>query len=144
MQPAVILAIAVTIVLGGILILRLHAFVALLLAALTVALLTPQSTLRTYADEQVAKGEWTEKAAGKFANSSAPSRVAEGFGNTCASIGILIAMASIIGKCLLDSGAQTRLCAQHCDSSGNHEHPQPLSQVAFCWASQCFSTQSSI
>ena len=63
MQPAVILAIAVTIVLGGILILRLHAFVALLLAALTVALLTPQSTLRTYADEQVAKGEWTEKAA---------------------------------------------------------------------------------
>lgn len=109
MHPAVILAIAVTIVLGGILILRLHAFVALLLAALTVALLTPQTALRKYADEQVVKGEWTEKAAGKFVSSSAPNRVAEGFGNTCAGIGILIAMASIIGKCLLDSGAADKI-----------------------------------
>jgi GntP family gluconate:H+ symporter len=35
--------------------------------------------------------------------------VAEGFGRTCGSIGILIAMASIIGKCLLDSGAADRI-----------------------------------
>ncbi len=109
MHPAVILAIAVTIVLGGILILRLHAFVALLLAALVVAILTPQTALRKYADEQVAKGEWTEKAAGKFVKSTAPGRVADGFGETCAGIGILIAMASIIGKCLLDSGAADKI-----------------------------------
>lgn len=109
MHPAVILAIAVSIVLGGILILRLHAFVALLLAAMTVALLTPQAALRDYADEQVAKGEWTEKAATKFVKSPAPTRVAEGFGKTCISIGILIAMASIIGKCLLDSGAADKI-----------------------------------
>ncbi|MBW3540684.1 MAG: GntP family permease, partial [Planctomycetes bacterium] len=37
------------------------------------------------------------------------SRVADGFGDTCASIGILIAMASIVGKCLLDSGAADRI-----------------------------------
>jgi len=37
------------------------------------------------------------------------ARVAQGFGNTCVSIGILIAMASIIGKCLLDSGAADRI-----------------------------------
>ncbi|MCA9070683.1 MAG: GntP family permease, partial [Planctomycetaceae bacterium] len=36
-------------------------------------------------------------------------RVASGFGRTCANIGILIAMASIIGKCLLDSGAADRI-----------------------------------
>ena len=36
-------------------------------------------------------------------------RVADGFGKTCANIGILIAMASIIGKCLLDSGAADRI-----------------------------------
>lgn len=36
-------------------------------------------------------------------------RVAAGFGNTCTNIGILIAMASIIGKCLLDSGAADRI-----------------------------------
>ncbi len=109
MHPAVILAIAVSIVLGGILILRLHAFVALLLAALTVALLTPQTALREFADKEVKKGEWTTKAADKFVKSPAPSRVADGFGKTCAGIGILIAMASIIGKCLLDSGAADKI-----------------------------------
>lgn len=88
---------------------RLHAFIALLLAALTVALLTPQHALRKYADEQVAKGDWSEKSAAKFVKSSAPNRVAEGFGSTCAGIGILIAMASIIGKCLLDSGAADKI-----------------------------------
>jgi GntP family gluconate:H+ symporter len=36
-------------------------------------------------------------------------RVALGFGATCGKIGILIAMASIIGKCLLDSGAADRI-----------------------------------
>ncbi|HUG92645.1 MAG TPA: SLC13 family permease [Planctomycetaceae bacterium] len=36
-------------------------------------------------------------------------RVADGFGKTCGQIGILIAMASIIGKCLLDSGAADRI-----------------------------------
>lgn len=109
MHPVIILSIAIAIVLGGILIFRLHAFVALLLAALSVALLTPQSTLNDYANKQVAKGDWTEKAAEKFVNSSAPTRVTEGFGRTCAGIGILIAMASIIGKCLLDSGAADKI-----------------------------------
>ena len=43
------------------------------------------------------------------AKSTAPQRVAIGFGATCKGIGILIAMASIIGKCLLDSGAADRI-----------------------------------
>lgn len=42
-------------------------------------------------------------------NSTIGQRVAAGFGSTCANIGILIAMASIIGKCLLDSGAADRI-----------------------------------
>jgi len=109
MHPAWILAVAVLIVLGGILILRLHAFLALLLAALAVALLTPPQTLSAYAHQQVEKGRWTEQAAESFARSTAPARVAEEFGRTCGKIGILIAMASIIGKCLLDSGAADRI-----------------------------------
>jgi GntP family gluconate:H+ symporter len=36
-------------------------------------------------------------------------RVAQGFGRTCTKIGILIAMASIIGKFLLESGAAERI-----------------------------------
>ena len=35
--------------------------------------------------------------------------MSQGFGETCGKIGILIAMAAIIGKCLLDSGAADRI-----------------------------------
>lgn len=74
------------VVIGGILLLRLHAFLALTLGALVVAAMTP-----TAADVTIAE------------------RVAAGFGSTAGKIGILIAMASIIGKCLLDSGAADRI-----------------------------------
>lgn len=49
------------------------------------------------------------KAARKKASATIGARVAEGFGGTCVKIGILIAMAAIIGKCLLDSGAADRI-----------------------------------
>ncbi len=110
MHPFAVLLIAVAIVLVGILVLRLHAFVALLLAAITVSVLTPATQLETYAQVQVTKGDWTEKQADKFLHQQTiGKRVSTGFGNTCASVGILIAMASIIGKCLLDSGAAERI-----------------------------------
>ncbi|WP_339683733.1 GntP family permease [Gimesia maris] len=40
---------------------------------------------------------------------SVGERVAAGFGSTCAKIGILIALAAIIGMCLLESGAAERI-----------------------------------
>ncbi len=109
MHPGWILLVAIGIVLGGILLLRLHAFLALLLAALAVTMLTSPDALRDYGREQVASGAWSAEAAEQFVNSAAPQRVATAFGRTCGSIGILIAMASIIGKCLLDSGAADRV-----------------------------------
>ena len=109
MHPAWILLVAVVVVLGGILLLRLHPFLALLLAALAVAVLTPAAALEGYARGKVEDGAWTEKAAADFVASTAAERVATGFGRTCASIGILIAMAAVIGKCLLDSGAADRI-----------------------------------
>jgi GntP family gluconate:H+ symporter len=45
----------------------------------------------------------------KESKQTVASRVASGFGTTAGKIGILIAMASIIGKCLLDSGAADRI-----------------------------------
>lgn len=48
-------------------------------------------------------------AARDFAKTTVGERVAETFGSTCGKIGILIAMAAIIGKCLLDSGAADRI-----------------------------------
>ncbi len=109
MHPVLILLVGISIVLIGILALRLHAFLALLLAGLAVAFLTPTHALQNYADQQVEAGRWTERKASGFVSSVAAERVAEGFGETAASIGILIAMAAIIGKCLLDSGAADRV-----------------------------------
>ena len=109
MNPLWIVLVGIVIVVGGILVLRLHAFVALILAALVVAMLTPAATLRDYAQQQVQQGNWTEKRAGSFLGSTSAQRVASGFGSTAGSIGIVIAMAAIIGKCLLDSGAADRI-----------------------------------
>jgi GntP family gluconate:H+ symporter len=109
MHPVGILLVAIGIVLGGILIVRLHAFLALLLAALVVGLLTSPAALEDYARGEVERGAWSEKAADDFVRSTAGERVAVAFGETCGSIGVLIAMASIIGKCLLDSGAADRI-----------------------------------
>ncbi len=85
MPPLVILAIAVALVLGLILVLRLNAFVALITVAIVVSLLAP--------------GELSEKI----------PRVATAFGVSAGKIGVPIAMAAIIGACLLASGAADRI-----------------------------------
>ncbi|MEQ8209805.1 MAG: SLC13 family permease [Lacipirellulaceae bacterium] len=85
MPPLLILAIAVALVLGLILVLRLNAFIALISVAVVVSLLAP--------------GELEEKI----------PRVAVAFGVSAGKIGIPIAMAAIIGSCLLASGAADRI-----------------------------------
>jgi GntP family gluconate:H+ symporter len=111
MSPLVLLLIGMAIVVGGILALRLHAFLALILGAFAVALLTPETALRQHADARVAKSEMTAKTATKFVDKPASGRVAEEFGRTCANLGILIAMATIIGEAMLLSGAAERIAA---------------------------------
>ena len=105
MHPLLILGIAVAIVLTSILAFRLHAFLALTLAALVVALLTPKAAVEQFFLD---KGVAAEVAAAE-ASKTIGERVATAFGSTCGKIGILIAMAAIIGKCLLDSGAADRI-----------------------------------
>jgi len=131
MHPFWILLIAMGIVLGGILLLRLHAFLALLLAALTVTMLTPTRALEEYARKQVAQGAWTEEAAEAFVDSTAPARVATAFGKTCGGIGILIAMAAIIGKCLLDSGAADRIVRSTLRLVGQERAPLAFAGSSF-------------
>lgn len=92
------------VVLGGILLLRLHAFLALLFGALVVALLTSPQALEQYGLE---RGRSPAQARG-LAEQAIGERVAGHFGRTCGQVGIIIAMASIIGVCLL-SGAADRL-----------------------------------
>jgi len=104
-DPLWLLLVGMIVVLGGILLLRLHAFLALTLGALIVASLTPSAALEKFAAEK----EMTLKQTNALVESSVGERVAQGFGRTCTKIGILIAMASIIGKFLLESGAAERI-----------------------------------
>jgi GntP family gluconate:H+ symporter len=84
-SPFLILLIGIVTVIGMIIILRVNAFIALIAAAILVSLLAP--------------GDLAAKV----------SRVAEAFGGVVGAIGIVIAMAAVIGRCLMDSGAADRI-----------------------------------
>ena len=58
-------------------------------------------------DWLVPAAEWTK--AQKSASENPGEVVAKGFGDTCASIGLLIALAAVIGACLMESGAAERI-----------------------------------
>ena len=104
-DPLLILAAGVIIVVGGIIGLKLHPFLALLLGAFVVALMTPAAAIEQFA---LAKGT-APAAAAALAKKGIGERIATEFGNTCGKIGILIAMAAIIGKSMLESGAAERI-----------------------------------
>ena len=104
-DPLWLLLVGMIVVLGGILLLRLHAFLVLILGALIVASLTTPAALEKFANDK----QMTAKETTALVESSVGERVALGFGRTCTKIGILIAMASIIGKFLLESGAAERI-----------------------------------
>ena len=104
-DPLFILAIGIIVVVGGIIGLKLHPFLALLLGALVVAIMTPTIIIER---DALAKGA-TAAAARQLSGRSIGERIAHEFGNTCGKLGILIAMAAIIGKCMLESGAAEKI-----------------------------------
>jgi len=104
-DPLWLMLIGMIVVLGGILKLRLHAFLALILGAIIVGSLTAKPALRQFAQNKNLTAAETEA----LIQQSVGERVAGAFGRTCTKIGILIAMASIIGKFLLESGAAERI-----------------------------------
>jgi len=85
MIPILLLLLGIVIVVGMIVGLRINAFVALITAAIVISILSP--------------GEWSIKIA----------RVATSFGQTAGSIGIVIAMAAVIGVTMMSSGAADRV-----------------------------------
>ncbi len=118
-DPLFILAIGIFVVVGGIIGLRLHAFLALLLGAFVVALLTPDTAIVAFIAGKggsIADGQ-------NLANQHAGLRIATEFGKTCGKIGILIAMASIIGKSMLESGAAEKIVRSTLKLTGINNAP---------------------
>lgn len=114
LHPFLILGLGVAIVIGMIIGLRLNAFVALITAALTVSLLAP--------------GAVADKVA----------RVATAFGNTAGGIAIVIAMAAIIGDCLMKSGAADRIVKAFLKVLGEKRSPIALAASGFVLAIPVF------
>ena len=109
MHPLLILAVGMATVLGLIVAARVHAFLALLAAALVVSLLAGGAT-----------GE-------------AVARVAEAFGATAASVGIVIAFAAVIGKAMTDSGAADRIVRAFTGQGDDRVAPA----LVLLWLSTC-------
>jgi len=108
MNPLLILLIGMAVVVGGILVLRLHAFLALLAGAIVVLALTPApkalpATVSTTGPTSApaVKAAPAQKGLGE--------RLGEGFGKTAGNVGILVAMASVLGRALMESGAAERI-----------------------------------
>ena len=110
MTPLGILIVALVLVVGGVLAFKLHPFLILIIAAFVVALITPN------ADGSLAvPGQ----------------RVAEGFGKTALDIGIVIAMASILGTCLSAAGGARRIVVSIQHLVGEQRTPLALLLAGF-------------
>ena len=83
----------------------MHAVVSLLLAALVTALLTSPELIYNFA----LNSGMSEQKALEFSKVSLGKRLGEAFGNTSGKIGILIALASVIGTSLMRSGGAERI-----------------------------------
>jgi len=105
--PFLTLFVGVAIVIGMIIGARLNAFLALITAAIVVSLMAP--------------GEFAEKI----------SRVALAFGESAGKIGIVIALAAVIGKCLMDSGAADRIVRAFLNALGEKRSSVALAGSGF-------------
>ena len=102
--PLILLFVGIASVLGMIIGLKLNAFLALIISALIVSLLVGMVGI----DEGADMG-------------SRMNAVVKAFGGTAGGIGIVIAMAAIIGKCMLDSGAADRIVRTAVDTTGEKQ-----------------------
>ena len=174
MNPLLLLSLGLAIVLGGILWLRLHPFLSLILGAFAVGGLTSinnieksmaakyhgdsfRATITELVKERIGelkkkgkpfdeqairktikqelkpsekeklKSAAQAKAENYAKDNTTLSRITAAFGSTCGKIGILIAMACVIGRCLLASGAAERIVRGALSLVGERN-----AAVAFC------------
>jgi GntP family gluconate:H+ symporter len=134
MNPILLLVIGLIVVLGGILFLRLHPILALLLGALIVGFFTPPSLLEEFAISKKLSPQQVDA----LLDQSLGARVSIAFGKTCEKIGLLIVLASIIGKCLLDSGGAERIVRSMLSVFGEKKAPASFVASSFVLAIPIF------
>lgn len=131
MDVWLLVAISVAVVLVSVLWLRLHAFLTLMLAGWLVAALGAGSALERYTDFQIQRGKMTPQQAASLRDQSAAERLTVAFGETAGKIGVLIALASIIGQCLMESRAATVIVDSLLRWTGPRRAPEALAVSSF-------------
>jgi GntP family gluconate:H+ symporter len=114
MHPLLILAVGIATIIGLIVVFRVHAFIALIISAIVVSLLAPGPI-----------GQKVE-------------RVALEFGNSAGKIGIVIALASVIGACMMESGAADRIVRAFLRLLGEKRAPFALTGSGYVLAMPVF------
>ena len=161
MDALIILLIGMAVVIGGVLWLRLHAFVALIGGALVVgSLATPDAIQQSVMNDTRIEKDIRKQATNRLgqddpnltnlvqelhktqakhtAAQSVISRVTGAFGKACGSLGILIAMAAIIGKCLLESGGAERIIRSALGLLGEKRAPLAFTGSGFLLGTPVF------
>ncbi|MBI3878342.1 MAG: hypothetical protein HY300_20660, partial [Verrucomicrobia bacterium] len=95
--PFAVLVLSIAAIVVCITVFRLHAFLALIIAALFAGILTPMLPPEKAGLRE--PGHWVQ----------AMEFTVQGFGETAGKIGVVIALASIIGMCLAESGAADKV-----------------------------------
>jgi GntP family gluconate:H+ symporter len=126
-----LVSLSIALVLICILVVRLHAFLTLLLAGLMVAVLAGGESVQRYTEYQIAKDKMTQAEAKTLLGRTGPERLAIAFGGTAGKIGILIALASIIGQCLLESKAAATIVDRMLRWTGPRRAPEALAASSF-------------
>lgn len=119
MGPMLLLLLGISIVVICILWLKINPILALLFAAILVSVLTPEINLMQFAQSR----GMSEAEATAFLDQTVGRKIADTFGSTASKIGILIAMASIIGTCLLRSGSADRIIRSALNLFGEKRAP---------------------
>ena len=127
MSPLLLLILGIAIVVICILWLKIDPILALLFAAIVVSILTPETLLLQFAESK----DMSESATQAFLDQSIGRRLAASFGSTASKIGILIAMASIIGTCLLRSGSADRIIRSALNLFGEKRAPAAFLSSGF-------------
>lgn len=133
---AIIVATAVTIVIVGITQFRLHAFLTLLLAGAVVAVLSDGELLDHFVRYRTVPppGSGAAKSVqwGEALLAASPlNRLTDAFGQTAGKIGILIALASLIGGMLAQSGAAMRIVDALLERCGPNRAPEAMATASF-------------
>jgi GntP family gluconate:H+ symporter len=101
--PFVVLAVCLVTIVVLITVVRMHAFFALIIAAVLAGVLADTTLPGEYgtlpATPHKERGHWAQAA----------ELTTEGFGQIAAKIGVVIALASVIGTCLVESGAADKV-----------------------------------